>query len=276
MSKLVFDNDGERLYETGVREGVLFTKGASGWNKGVVWNGLTAVTETPSGAESTALYADDIKYLNLLSAEEFGATIEAYSSPKEFDECDGTLELAPGVIIGQQTRKPFCFAYKTVLGNDEESNDYGCKLHFIFNAKAAPSERSYATVNDSPEVITLSWELSTTPTNVDGSPLKPVSNIILNGAEMLRGDAAGLTHKKAYGMIMACTYGVDAFDDDKTYRYGDVVIENGKLYLCNDATFQGAFDESKWIVVADDATGLGDSHILTPGELYNIASTYVD
>lgn len=274
MAKLVFDKDGDRLYETGVKEGVLFVKDGEGWAEGVVWNGLTAVTESPSGAESTALYADDIKYLNLLSAEEFGATIEAYSSPEEFDECDGTLSVAPGVTIGQQTRKPFCFAYKTVLGNDDEGNDHGFKLHFIFNAKAAPSERSYATVNDSPEAITLSWELSTTPMAVaDG--VKPVANVTLNSVEMLKGDEAGATHKKAFGMIMAAIYGCDAFVASKTYRLGDVVLQADKVYVCNVDNFQGAFDAASF-VECGDATGIGNSHILTPDKLYEIASTITD
>lgn len=275
MAKLVFDKDGERLYETGVKEGVLFVKDGDEWSEGIVWNGLTGVTESPSGAESNALYADDTKYLNLLSAEEFGATIEAYSSPEEFDECDGTFAIAPGVTIGQQTRKPFCFAYKTVLGNDDEGNDYGQKLHIIFNAKAAPSERAYATVNDSPEAITLSWELSTTPMTVEDSPLKPVSNLTLNSVEMLKGDANGITHKKAYGMIMASIYGCDAFTATNLYKFGDVVIEDGKLYICDVETFQGAFDDTKFVEI-DDATGLGNSKLLTPGDLYLIATTYTD
>lgn len=178
MSKLVWDKTGERLYETGVKNGVLYVQENAAYPKGVAWNGLTAVTESPSGAEATALYADDIKYLNLRSAEEFGCTIEAYMSPAEFDECDGSAELAPGVSLGQQKRKSFGFVYKSALGNDTEGDDHGYKLHLIYGCVAAPSERSYATINDSPEAITLSWEVTCTPVNVNG--FKPTSCITIN------------------------------------------------------------------------------------------------
>ena len=179
MSKLVWDKTGERLYETGVKNGVLYVQDETGaYPKGVAWNGLTAVTESPSGAEATALWADDMKYLNLLSTEEFGATIEAYTYPDEFAECDGSAVLAKGVKIGQQKRKVFGMAYKTTLGNDIDANDYGYKLHIIYGALAAPTERGYATINDSPEAITFSWEISTTPVNVTG--FKPTSYIEIN------------------------------------------------------------------------------------------------
>ena len=167
--KLVWDQTGERLYETGVKQGVLYPQAEGGlYPQGVAWNGLTAVTESPSGAEATALYADDIKYLNLMSVEEFGATIEAYTYPDEFGACDGSAEIATGVSIGQQKRKTFGLSYKTTLGNDTEGNSYGYKLHLIYGALAAPSEKSYATINDSPEAITLSWEITTTPVAVEG------------------------------------------------------------------------------------------------------------
>lgn len=179
MSKLVWDKTGERLYETGVKNGVLYVQDETGtYPKGVAWNGLTAVTESPSGAEATALWADDTKYLNLLSAEEFGATIEAYTYPDEFAECDGTAVLAQGVKIGQQKRKVFGMAYKTTIGNDIDANDYGYKLHIIYGALAAPTEKGYSTINDSPEAITFSWEISTTPVNVTG--FKPTSYIEIN------------------------------------------------------------------------------------------------
>lgn len=179
MSKLVWDKTGERLYETGVKNGVLYVQDETGeYPKGVAWNGLTAVTESPSGAEATALWADDMKYLNLLSTEEFGATIEAYTYPDEFAECDGSAVLAKGVKIGQQKRKVFGMVYKTTLGNDIDANDYGYKLHIIYGALAAPTERGYATINDSPEAITFSWEISTTPVNVTG--FKPTSYIEIN------------------------------------------------------------------------------------------------
>ena len=181
MSKLVWDNTGERLYETGVSKGVLYIPTEGVYSKGVAWNGLTAVTESPSGAEATALYADDIKYLNLMSNEEFGCTIEAYMYPDEFAECDGSASLSEGVYIGQQARKTFGFCYRTVLGNDVDSNDHGYKLHLVYGCLAAPSEKSYATINDSPEAITFSWEVTTTPVNVSGH--KPTACITIDSTK---------------------------------------------------------------------------------------------
>lgn len=182
MAKLVWDKTSERLYETGVKNGVLYVQGTGGtYPKGVAWNGLTAVTEAPSGAEPTPLYADDIKYLNLLSNEEFGATIEAYTYPDEFAECDGSKALTDGVYIGQQPRKTFGMAYKTVLGNDTEGNDHGYKLHIIYGALAAPSEKAYATINDSPEAVTFSWEVTTTPVEVTGA--KPTASIVIDSTK---------------------------------------------------------------------------------------------
>lgn len=183
MSKLVWDQTGERYYETGVKQGVLYPQATGGtYPKGVAWNGLTAVTESPSGAEATALYADDIKYLNLMSAEEFGATIEAYTYPDEFAQCDGSAALATGVSIGQQSRKAFGLCYRTTLGNDVDGNDFGYKLHIIYNALAAPSEKAYATINDSPEAITFSWEVTTTPVNVTG--FKPTASITIDSTKV--------------------------------------------------------------------------------------------
>ena len=183
MSKLVWDQTGERIYETGVKNGVLYVQGAGGtYDKGVAWNGLTAVTESPSGAEASPLYADDIKYLNLMSNEEFGATIEAYTYPEEFAECDGSASIAKGVYIGQQARKTFGLSYRTVIGNDVDSNDYGYKLHLIYGALAAPSEKAYATINDSPEAITFSWEVTTTPVNVKG--FKPTASVTIDSTKV--------------------------------------------------------------------------------------------
>ena len=188
MSKLVWDATGDRKYETGVRNGVLYVMGEGGtYPKGVAWNGLTAVTESPSGAEATALYADDTKYLNLISAEEFGATIEAYTYPDEFAECDGSATLAAGVTIGQQPRKTFGMSYRTVYGNDVNNESYGYKLHLIYGAVAAPSEKAYATINDSPEAITFSWEIKTTPVNVTGH--KPTALLTIDSTKV---DAAKL------------------------------------------------------------------------------------
>ncbi len=183
MSKITWDNVGERYYETGVKMGVLYPMQSDGqYTKGVAWNGLTAVTESPSGAEATALYADDIKYLNLMSNEEFGATIEAYTYPDEFAECDGSAALATGVMIGQQKRKTFGLCYRTALGNDTEGNDHGYKLHLIYGCLAAPSEKAYSSINDSPEAITFSWEVSTTPVNVSG--FKPTSLITIDSTKV--------------------------------------------------------------------------------------------
>lgn len=192
MSRLTWDNTGERYYETGVKQGVLYPIQSDGkYSKGVAWNGLTAVTESPSGAEATALYADDIKYLNLISNEEFGATIEAYTYPDEFAECDGSAALADGVMLGQQKRKTFGLCYKTTVGNDVDGNDYGYKLHLIYGCLAAPSEKAYATINDSPEAITFSWEVSTTPVNVEG--FKPTSQITIDSTKIPEGKTAKLT-----------------------------------------------------------------------------------
>lgn len=182
MSKLEWDKTGERLYETGVKQCVLYPQASGGtYPKGVAWNGITAVTESPSGAEASPIYADDTKYLNLMSTEEFGATIEAYTYPEEFAECDGSSEIAKGVTIGQQKRKAFGLCYRTVIGNDTDNNEHGYKLHFIYGAVAAPSEKAYATINDNPEAITFSWELSTTPVNVAGA--KPTASLTIDSTK---------------------------------------------------------------------------------------------
>lgn len=181
MAKLVWDKAGDRLYETGVKNGVLYIPTSGVYSKGVAWNGLTAVTESPSGAEATALYADDTKYLSLMSTEEFGATIEAYTYPDEFAACDGSAELADGVMIGQQKRSTFGLCYKTTIGNDTEGNDHGYKLHIIYGAQAKPSERAYASINDSPEAITFSWEITTTPVNVTGA--KPTASLVIDSTK---------------------------------------------------------------------------------------------
>lgn len=182
MSKLVWDEIGKKFYETGVKKGVLYPQSGGVYPKGVAWNGLTAVTESPSGAEASPLYADDTKYLNLMSNEEFGATIEAYTYPDEFAECDGSAEIAPGVAIGQQKRNTFGLSYVTTLGNDTENNEYGYKLHIIYGCLAAPSEKSYSTINDSPEAITFSWEVSTTPVAVEG--FKPTASITIDSTKV--------------------------------------------------------------------------------------------
>ncbi len=188
MSKLVWDKVGERLYETGCDHGVLYPIQTGGvYTKGVAWNGLSAVTESPSGAEPSAIYADNIKYLNLMSAEDFGGTIEAYMAPDEFAECDGSKEIAPGVFAGQQNRKLFGLSYRTILGNDVDSNDYGYKLHLVYGCLASVSEKGYQTVNDSPEPIALSWEFTTTPVEIiktfDGKKLKPTAILTIDSTK---------------------------------------------------------------------------------------------
>lgn len=209
MSRLTWDNTGERYYETGVKQGVLYPIQTDGkYSVGVAWNGLTAVTESPSGAEATALYADDIKYLNLISTEEFGATIEAYTYPDEFAECDGSAVLADGIMLGQQKRKTFGLCYKTTVGNDVDGNDYGYKLHLIYGCLAAPSEKAYATINDSPEAITFSWEVSTTPVNVAG--FKPTSQITIDSTKIAEGKKAKLTE------LEDILYGKDGTGDGQT------------------------------------------------------------
>ena len=168
MAIITWDEIGERYYETGIKNCVLYPVNNGAYSTGVAWNGITALTESPSGAEANPLYADDIKYLNLISAEELGATIEAYTYPDEFAECDGSVEPTPGVKIGQQKRKMFGLAYVTTEGNDTAGADYGYKLHLLYGCQAAPTERAYATINDSPEAITFSWEITTTPVAVPG------------------------------------------------------------------------------------------------------------
>ena len=185
MAKIVWDKTGERFYETGVKNGVLYVRGSDAekpYANGVAWNGLTAITESPSGAEASPLYADDIKYLNLISNEEFGGTIEAYTYPDEFKACNGEADLVEGVTIGAQSRKTFGMCYRTTLGNDVDGNDYGYKLHLVYGAVAAVSEKAYATINDSPEAITFSWEFTTTPVEVTG--FKPTACVTIDSTKV--------------------------------------------------------------------------------------------
>ena len=194
MPKLVWDKIGERYYETGVDHGVLYVQENGAYSNGVAWSGLTTVTESPSGAEATPLYADNIKYLNLLSNEDFACTIEAYTYPDEFAECDGSASIAKGVTISQQKRKMFGFSYRTRLGNDVDGDDYGYKIHLVYGCLAAPSERSNASVNDSPEATTMSWEVSTTPVSVtvDGKDLKPTAHVVIDSTKADKSKLAAL------------------------------------------------------------------------------------
>lgn len=183
MTKIVWDSTGERLYETGTDRGVVYPMSENGtYPKGVAWNGLTGVSESPSGAEATPLYANNHKYLELRSAEEFGGTITAYTYPDEFAECDGSKELAPGVRAGQQKRKPFGLSYRTLIGNDVKDDEYGYKLHLVYGAIASPSEKEYNTINDSPEAVEFSWEFSTTPVSVDG--FRPMAHIVIDSTKV--------------------------------------------------------------------------------------------
>ena len=186
MARLIWDEVGQRFFETGVKNGVLYVQDNDGsYKNGVVWNGLTAVTESPSGAEETPLYADDVKYLTLRSAEEFGATVEAYTYPEEFEQCDGSASIADGVTIGQQARRAFGLCYRTSVGNDIQGQNYSYKLHLIYGCTVAPSEKSYSTINDNPEAITFSWELSTVPVPVDG--FSPTASLVIDASKVDKG-----------------------------------------------------------------------------------------
>lgn len=194
MAKLVWDEVGSRFYETGVKNGVLYVQEpGGGYPEGVVWNGLISISENPSGAETTPLYADDMKYVEIMSAEEFGATIEAYTYPEEFEKCDGSASIAEGITIGQQDRATFGLCYKTVVGNDVQGNNLGYKLHLLYGLKAAPSEKSYQTINDSPEAISFSWEVSATPVNVKG--FKPTATVVIDSTKVNKEDLAALEAK---------------------------------------------------------------------------------
>lgn len=201
MPPLVWDQVGERLYETGVDHGVLYLPDQAGiYNSGFAWNGLTTVTESPSGAEASPQYADNIKYLNMISAEEFGVTIEAFTYPEEFGQCDGTELPSPGVAVGQQGRKMFGLSYRTRVGNDVEGADFGYKLHLLYGLQAAPSEKAYATINDSPEAIAFSWEVTSTPVPVTDH--KPTSLIVIDSTVVDEADLASL-EALLYGATVA-------------------------------------------------------------------------
>lgn len=241
LNKLSWDNIGEKKYETGVDHCVLYPYNTvstpSYYGPGVVWNGISNVSESPSGAEANPIYADNIKYLNLYSAEEFAATVEAYMYPDEFEECDGSAEIAPGITIGQQNRKLFGLSYRTVLGNDEENNNYGYKIHCIYGCMASPSEKAYGTINDSPEAISFSWEINTTPVNVSGK--KPTATLIIDSTKV---DA------KKLAKLEEVLYGVDAttYVESKTYNAGDYCTKDNKVYKCKTDSTTGTWTVSKW------------------------------
>lgn len=210
MAKITWDKTGEHFYEVGVDRGVLYPmkSDGSGYDKGVAWNGLTGVSEKPSGAESSDQYADNVKYLSIRSAEKFDATIEAFTYPDEFGACDGTAELTTGVKVGQQTRKAFGLSYRTMLGNDTQGNDHGYLIHLIYGASAAPSEKGYSTVNDSIEPIKFSWEISTVPVPVEGK--KPTSTLVINSTK-----AKNIKNLEDY------LYGTDAGSSSQDGATGD-------------------------------------------------------
>lgn len=255
MPRLVWDQTGDRLYETGVKQGVLYPQKNGAYPKGVAWNGLTAVTESPSGAEATPLYADDIKYLNLISTEEFGASVEAYTYPDEFAECDGSASIADGVQIGQQKRNTFGLCYKTTLGNDTEGNDHGYKLHLIYGALAAPSEKAYATINDSPEAISFSWELSTTPVNVNiEGNFKPTASVTIDSTKV---DADKL--KSLEDILYGGGYTALAEQPaDWSTKYKEYYEKTGNTYKLVDAESAPSWEASKYYSSADARLPLPD------------------
>lgn len=225
-NKIKWDAEGEHFYETGVKQGVLYpAKVGGGYNTGVAWNGLTSVSESPEGAEVTAIYADNQKYLNLMSAEDFGGTIEAYTYPDEFAECDGSANIAQGIKIGQQTRKKFAVSYRTEIGNDETA-ELGYKIHIVYNCLASPSERQYETVNDSPDAITFSWEFSTTPVTVTG--YKPSATAVIDSTKLAEGKLE-LIEAALYGtdddtLIATIAAKVTGFDGKPTVLLPDQLI----------------------------------------------------
>lgn len=261
MTAIVWDEQQDRLYETGIDHVVLYKPNASGvYATGVAWNGITAINESPSGADPTDLWADNIKYLSIRAAEQFGFGIEAYYYPDEWMECDGSVEPTPGLTVGMQTRKTFGLSYRTILGNDILDNDYGYKLHLIYNATASPSARSYTTVNDSPEAINLSWDCTTTPIPVTG--YKPTSHLEIDSTKV---DATKLNALKA------ALYGVDAsdFSSTATYPAGSYVAHNDKIYTNASAiATAGEWDSSDWTEIENPGPRLP-----LPDEVIRMLST---
>lgn len=254
MTKLKWDQVGERYYETGVRNCVLYPQSSAGtYPTGVAWNGISSITQSPTGADANAIYADDIKYLNLRAVEEEEGSIEAFTYPDEWAECDGSASLATGVVIHQQARKPFGLCYRTVLGNDTELNDHGYKLHLIYGATASPSEKSYETINDSPDAITFSWDYTTVPVEVPG--FKPTSSLEIDSTKI---DSAKL--KK----LEAILFGVDAptFSATTAYAAGSYVTYESKVYTNAEAVEAGAWNASNWVEVENP-----DSRLPLPAEI---------
>lgn len=243
MSKLVWDATGEHIYETGIDHVILFVQDSTatatnGYRPGVAWNGVTGITESPSGAEANDIYADNIKYLSLLSAEDFGATIEAYTYPDEFGECDGSIEPATGIKIYQQNRRGFGLFYRTIVGNDVDGNAYGYQYHFIYNCKASPSERAYQTVNDSPEAISFSWEITTTPATIDAAGYKPSAHLTIDSTKFTTEE-----QKAKLNQFLAIVEGSE--NADSMIQLPDQIIE----FFAGSGT-----DDNPSITIADTAT----------------------
>lgn len=294
MSKLIWDNTGERYYETGVRMGVLYplstANPATPYPLGVVWNGLSSVQESPSGADANAVYADDIKYLELRGAEEFGATIEAYTYPDEFAICDGSAEVADGVMVGQQVRKRFGFCYRTILGNDTETDSYGYKLHLIYNAMASPSERQYQTVNDSPEAITFSWEITTTPISVDG--YKPTASLTIDSTkadptklatleDALYGTANSDPYLPLPSEVIEIMGGATTFDitlnrANATVKVGKSIILKATTVPSGKTVTWASSDTSKATVSGGIVTGVAAGSATITASFTESATTYSD
>ncbi len=257
MARLEWDKTGEHFYETGVKNGVLYPYNSSNatgreYGPGVAWNGLSSVSETPSGADENAIYADNLKYLSLRGLEEFGATIEAYTYPDEWAECDGSATPVTGLSIGQQARKMFGFCFRTEVGNDVKGDAYGYKLHLIYGCTASPSERSYETINDSPEAITFSWEISTTSVavgTINNVEYRPTSSLIIDASKLISDQ--GVKDAKLVALENAL-YGVDAekFSTTKAYAKGDYCTHTEstvtKTYQAKNAITAGSWDATKW------------------------------
>lgn len=261
MSRLKWDQTGERFYETGVRQVVLYTRtGTNGaYENGVAWNGVTAINENPTGGEPTALYADDIKYLNLVSVEEFEGSIEAYTYPDEFGVCDGSAAPVDGLSFGQQDRKEFALCYRTAIGNDTDGSEKGYKLHIVYGCLASPSDKSYETIDDSPDAITFSWDFTTTPVETTG--YKPVSHVVVDSTKVTASKLTSLEEE---------LYGVDAeaFSASSTYAVGDYCTHETKTYRCTTAiTTAAAWDATKWTEVTNPGP-----HIVMPDGVKTILS----
>ena len=255
-NRLVWDVDGERFYETGVDQGVLYPFNNGAYETGVAWNGLTAINESPSGAEANPIYADNIKYLNLLSDEDFGFSIEAYDYPDAFAECDGSIVIGNGLVIGQQKRKKFGFSYRSRIGNDEEGSDYGYKIHMVYGCLASPSDKEHSTINESPEAATMSWDVSTTPVKI--ANYKPTAHVFVNSKKVNETKLAQL-ERILYGFPSS---DVAEWATEHAYKVGDYIKKTGSgssvtYYICktDHTSDDWATDTAKWELVPEAQVG---------------------